>query len=385
MNYKENHSQEKFLRRVPEGLLKKKISWVRKLRIDPILMGLLIALLTVSLFILYSAANQSAQYFWDQLKFAVFGLTAILLVVQVPIHFWQQWGWALYVVVLLFLIAVLFIGDLSKGAQRWLNLGFRFQPSELLKVTLPMVISSYLVRRLLPPKSMHILVTILLIALPLVLIVMQPDLGSAVLIAFSGGLVIFLAGLSWRFIAVIFVVLVGSTPLLWNLVLHEYQKSRIMVLLRPSSDKLGEGWNIIQSKTAIGSGGWSGKGWLQGTQSQLDFLPEGHTDFIVAVLAEEFGFKGVLLLMLLYLLIIARGVWISLHSASVFGFLLSASIILTFAIYIFVNVGMVSGLLPIVGVPLPLISYGGTSLLTLLVGFGILMRVASEVPETLAH
>ena len=247
-----------------------------------------------------------------------------------------------------------------------------------MKIALPMAVAGFLSKRHLPPSNKRLFLAFAMIVIPLVTISMQPDLGSAILIAFSGLIVVFVAGLPWLYIILALLSMIISTPLIWNLVLHDYQRGRILTLLNPAADKLGAGWNIIQSKTAIGSGGWSGKGWLQGTQSQLDFLPEGHTDFIIAVLAEEFGLRGVLLLLALYLLVILRGLWISYTATSLFSRLLAAALVMTFFIYVFVNVGMVSGILPIVGVPLPLISYGGTSLLTLLTGFGILMAIAKQ-------
>ena len=222
------------------------------------------------------------------------------------------------------------------------------------------------------------MVSLLLIGVPTFLIANQPDLGTSIIIATSGMFVLFLAGLSWRFILGTLALLASCAYPIWHFVLRDYQKQRILTLLDPESDKLGAGWNIIQSKTAIGSGGWTGKGWLEGTQSHLDFLPESHTDFIIAVLAEEFGLFGVLFLMLLYVLIIMRGIWISMNAKHTFGRLLAGSIVLTFFVYVFVNMGMVSGLLPVVGVPLPLVSQGGTSLVTLLSGFGILMGLSVE-------
>lgn len=243
---------------------------------------------------------------------------------------------------------------------------------------MPVAIAAYLGQRHLPPSFKHIFWTLAFVAVPVVLIVKQPDLGTAILVAASGLMVLFYAGISWRYLlAALGAALLSLWPL-WHFVLHDYQKRRVLTLLNPEADRLGAGWNIIQSKTAIGSGGVPGKGWLQGTQSHLDFLPEGHTDFIIAVLAEEFGFIGVLLLLCLYLLVVARGLTIALRAQESFGRLLAASITLTFFVYVFVNIGMVSGLLPVVGVPLPLISQGGTSLVTLLVGFGILMAIATE-------
>jgi rod shape determining protein RodA len=256
--------------------------------------------------------------------------------------------------------------------------GFRFQPSEVLKLAVPIMMAAYLAKRLLPPRFSHVCIALVLIGIPTLLIMRQPDLGTSLLIATSGLLVLFFAGLRWRYIAGAVGVLLASAWPIWMFVLHGYQRQRILTMLNPEADKLGAGWNIIQSKTAIGSGGIYGKGWLNGTQSQLNFLPESHTDFIIAVLAEEFGLLGVLALLSLYVLIIGRGLWIALTAQNTFSRLLAGSITFTFFVYIFVNIGMVSGLLPVVGVPLPLVSHGGTSIVTLMVGFGILMAIGTE-------
>jgi rod shape determining protein RodA len=280
---------------------------------------------------------------------------------------------------LILLVLVLFCGVGAKGAQRWLSLGgFRFQPSEMMKLAMPIAIAAYLSNKSLPPRFKHVAWSLLFVAIPTVLIVRQPDLGTSILVAASGIIVLFYAGLPWRYIAAAFALLVASIWPMWHYVLHDYQRSRVLTLFNPEADKLGAGWNIIQSKTAIGSGGFDGKGWLNGTQSHLDFLPESHTDFIIAVLAEEFGFVGVFCLLMLYLLIVFRGLFIALNAQDGFQRLLAGSITLTFFIYVFVNVGMVSGLLPVVGVPLPLVSLGGTSLVTLMLGFGLLMGISAE-------
>ncbi|MGB2045012.1 MAG: rod shape-determining protein RodA, partial [Porticoccaceae bacterium] len=277
------------------------------------------------------------------------------------------------------LIMVLFFGVGAKGAQRWLDLGFtRLQPSELMKVAVPLMISAYLGKRPIPPSFSHIIVTLLLISLPVLLIVEQPDLGTSILIFAAGFFVLFLAGLRKRYLLGAFLLALAAIPSLWFFVMRDYQKQRVLTLLSPEDDKLGAGWNIIQSTTAIGSGGLNGKGWTMGTQSQLNFLPESHTDFIIAVLAEEFGLIGVLTLCIAYLLLIGRCMVIALNSQSQFGRLIAGSLSLTFFIYVFVNMSMVSGILPVVGVPLPLISYGGTAIVTLFLGFGILMAISTE-------
>jgi rod shape determining protein RodA len=275
----------------------------------------------------------------------------------------------------LLLLAVLFFGDVGKGAQRWLNLGvFKFQPSEMVKLAVPLMIAWYLAKQPLPPKLKTIALTFTLIAIPVGLIAKQPDLGTSLLVGSAGIFALFLAGISWRFIITLFGLAAAAAPVVW-INMHNYQKQRVLTFLDPEKDPLGSGYHIIQSKIAIGSGGLFGKGWFNGTQSQLDFLPERHTDFIFAVLSEEFGLVGVLLLLSLYLFVILRGLYIASQAQETFGRLLSGSLILVFFVYLFVNTGMVSGLLPVVGVPLPLVSYGGTSLVTLMAGFGILMSI----------
>jgi rod shape determining protein RodA len=287
----------------------------------------------------------------------------------------QRWAPWIYGLGILLLIGVLLFGDIGKGAQRWLNLGvFKFQPSEMVKLAVPLMIAWYLAKQPLPPKLKTIALTFILIAIPVGLIAKQPDLGTSLLVGSAGIFALFLAGISWRFIITLFGLAAAAAPVVW-MNMHNYQKQRVLTFLDPEKDPLGSGYHIIQSKIAIGSGGLFGKGWFNGTQSQLDFLPERHTDFIFAVLSEEFGLVGVLLLLLLYLFVILRGLYIASQAQETFGRLLAGSLILVFFVYLFVNTGMVSGLLPVVGVPLPLISYGGTSLVTLMAGFGILMSI----------
>ena len=373
--------QQDFIRRMPEASydLRKKTSLWRTLHIDPTLLVLLLTLTAFGVWVLYSASEANPRIINRQVMFFVVAYIAMLTIAQIRLALVARWAVVVYAGGLLLLVAVLFFGVGAKGAQRWLSIGgFRFQPSEIMKLAMPMMIASYLAYKPLPPRFKHIFFALLLVALPTVLIMRQPDLGTSILVATSGLLVLFYAGLSWRYILSALTLLGASLWPMWQYVLHDYQRQRVLTLFNPESDPRGAGWNIIQSKTAIGSGGWSGKGWLEGTQSHLDFLPESHTDFIIAVLAEEFGFIGVLLLLLLYLLIIARGLVIALHAQDSFRRLLAGSITLTFFIYVFVNVGMVSGLLPVVGVPLPLVSLGGTSLVTLMVGFGLLMAISTE-------
>src|SRR6056297_2620066 len=351
----------------------------RLFHVDLPLLFLLILLAAFGLVVLYSAAGQDMGIVARQARFFLLGLVAMLLAAQIsPVRYrrWAPWGYLLGV---LLLLGVMFFGVGAKGAQRWLSVaGFRFQPSEIMKLVMPMMVAWYLAERPLPPRPWHALVCLGLVMLPGILILRQPDLGTSLLIIASGLFVIFMAGISWRYLVGVVLAAIMSAWPMWMFVLEDYQKQRILTLLNPESDKLGAGWNIIQSKTAIGSGGWQGKGWLQGTQSRLDFLPESHTDFIIAVLAEEFGLRGVILLLALYLLILLRGFWIGLNAQSTYGRILAGSLTLTFFVYIFVNMGMVSGLLPVVGVPLPLVSAGGTSVVTLLAGFGLLMAIAAE-------
>lgn len=353
-------------------------SWLA-LRVDFPLLFMLLLLMAIGISVLYSASGQDLSYVKRQSVFMGIGMVAMLVVAQFEPRFMRRWAFVVYIGGVGLLIAVVFVGVGAKGAQRWLDLGFfRFQPSEVLKVGVPLMLSSYLGQRVLPPRFKHVFVALLLIGTPAILVGIQPDLGTALLIFAAGFFVLFLAGLGKAYLlgAVFFALSVA--PVFWFYLLRDYQKTRILTLLDPQSDKLGAGWNIIQSTTAIGAGGSSGKGWMQGTQSQLDFLPESHTDFIIAVLSEEFGFTGVLCLLLVYVLIIMRGMMISINAQSMFSRLLAGSITLTFFVYIFVNMGMVSGILPVVGVPLPMVSYGGTSIVTLMLGFGMLMAVSKE-------
>ena len=286
---------------------------------------------------------------------------------------------------LVLLVGVAFFGVGAKGAQRWLSLGFiRFQPSEIMKVAMPLAIAWWLSKKALPPTSKSLLIAAMMVAVPSFLILQQPDLGTSLLVASSGLAVIYMAGIQWRYIlSLVLVALVSIWPA-WVFVLKDYQKQRILTLFNPESDRLGAGWNIIQSKTAIGSGGWEGLGWTQGSQAQLDFLPEGHTDFIIAVLAEEFGFRGVSLLFVFYTAILLRGLIITWRAQSSFARLLAGALITTFFFGLVVNLGMVSGLLPVVGVPLPMVSYGGTAMVSMMVAFGVLMAISTEKPVTRA-
>lgn len=348
--------------------------------VDPLLLVLLLLLMGAGLLVLYSASGRDTGQVQRQMLYMGVGLVVMLFTAQIPPRMLQRWAWLPYIVGAVLLVGVDLFGSGAKGAQRWLVIGpVRFQPSELLKIAVPLVLSAYFGSRLLPPRFKDVCLAVAVLLVPLLLVAIQPDLGTAILIGSGGAFVLFLAGIGIRYLVVALAALLAGAPALWFFALHDYQKNRILTLLDPQQDKLGTGWNIIQSTTAIGSGGLTGKGWFQGTQSQLDFLPESHTDFIIAVLSEEFGFLAVLGLLALYVLIVLRGLAISLAAPSMFGRLLAGAMSLTFFLYVFVNMGMVAGLLPIVGVPLPMISYGGTSVVTLSIGFGILMAVRSEI------
>ncbi|MDH5435948.1 MAG: rod shape-determining protein RodA [Gammaproteobacteria bacterium] len=348
---------------------------IRTLHIDlPLLVGL-VMLATIGLVTLYSASNHEMSIVNRQIFFMLIGFAGMFIFAQIPPHtlrFWAPW---LFSIGIIMLIAVFFFGSVGKGAQRWLDLGFvRFQPSESMKIGLPMMLAWFLAEAQLPPSAKQLLISAVLIALPAGLIVIQPDLGTSLLIGSTGVIVLLLAGISWLLIGSFILLAAISAPLLWYL-LHDYQRQRILTFLNPENDPLGSGYHIIQSKIAIGSGGLYGKGWLNGSQSHLEFLPERTTDFIFAVFSEEFGFIGIILLMSLYMFIVVRGLYIAAQAQDTFSRLLSGSLILTFFVYIFVNTGMVMGLLPVVGLPLPLLSLGGTSLVTLMAGFGIIMSV----------
>lgn len=356
------------------GLRKQRSLWSYT-HLDLPLLLLLLALCVAGLVILYSASGQDWAYVERQAIRMAAGFAALVFLAQVPPRVIMRVGPWLYLLGVGLLVGVILFGVGAKGAQRWLALpGFRFQPSELMKLVLPIVVAGYIARFTLPPNFKAIIVSVILIAIPFALIMKQPDLGTSLLIGASGVFILLFSGIYWRWIFLSAGIVAASLPGLW-MIMKDYQKQRVLTFLDPESDPLGSGWNIIQSKTAIGSGGLSGKGFLSGTQSQLDFLPESHTDFIIAVIGEELGMKGVLVLLALYLLIVGRGLIIAVKAPDSFSRMLAASITLTFFVYVFVNIGMVSGILPVVGVPLPMVSYGGTSIVTLMIGFGILMSI----------
>lgn len=348
----------------------------QKIHIDFWLFIGILAVVCYGLIVLFSASGGSEKMFSSRLIQITLGFIVMLVMAQFPPRFYQRIAPYLYLVAVLLLVLVDLIGTTSKGAQRWLDLGiFRFQPSEIVKLSVPLMVAVFLSKRQSPPSLINTFIALFLILLPTLLVAIQPDLGTSILVSASGIFVVFLAGMSWRLILSAIVAVAGFIPILWFYLMHDYQKTRVLTLLDPEKDPLGSGYHIIQSKIAIGSGGFFGKGWMQGTQSQLEFLPEPHTDFIFAVLGEEYGMFGVLILLTIYLFIIARGLIIGTQAQDSFGRTLTGALILIFFVYVFVNIGMVSGILPVVGVPLPLISYGGTSFVTLMAGFGLIMSI----------
>ena len=374
--------QSDFLRSLPgdPAALSLQASFMRRVRIDLPLLILLLLLAAYGLLVLYSASGQDTHRVTRQGIYFMLAFGAMIFIAQFSVKTVKALMPIVFSLGVVLLILVPFFGVDVNGAKRWLNVFglFRFQPSELMKIAVPLTAAAYLSSATLPPKATDVFVAFIILLVPCGLTVIQPDLGTSLLIGASGILVIWLAGLRWRFIAGCVVTSLLAAWPLWEYFLKDYQRQRILTLFNPDSDRLGAGWNIIQSKTAIGSGGWTGKGWLNGTQSQLDFLPESHTDFIIAVLAEEFGLLGVLVLLALYTLVVIRGAIISLNAKNVFGRLIAGSITFTFLVYVVVNMAMVSGMLPVVGVPLPLISYGGTAMITMVGSFGFLMAVNAE-------
>ncbi|NCF11323.1 MAG: rod shape-determining protein RodA [Gammaproteobacteria bacterium] len=350
--------------------------FIQRAHIDLPLLVTVLLLAGLGLVVLYSAGGQDPGLLQRQAVRLAAGLVMLLVLAQVPPYLLRMWTPWIFLIGMLLLLAVLGLGVMGKGAQRWLSLGpVRFQPSEMMKIAVPMMIAWYLAEQPLPPRPGRLLAAVLMIAVPAVLIARQPDLGTALLIAASGFFVLYLAGLSLRLMVAGALAAIPAGWALWTFGMHDYQRRRVLTFLDPERDPLGAGYHIIQSKIALGSGGVYGKGWLNGTQSHLEFLPERSTDFIFAVYAEEFGLLGALLLLALYIALILRGLYITNQAQDTFTRLLAGSLTLTFFVYVFVNTGMVSGLLPVVGVPLPLVSYGGTSMVTLMAGFGILMSI----------
>ena len=363
-----------------DDLMRRRATLLQRLHIDGVLLLLLLILAAGSLFILYSASGKNLDMLMKQASSFGIGLVGMLVIAQFEPRFMARWVPLAYIGGVGLLVVVDVMGHNAMGATRWINIPgvIRFQPSEFMKIIMPATIAWYLSSRSLPPRLKHICISLAMIIVPFVLILLQPDLGTSLLIIASGGFVLFIAGLQWRWVMGAVTAVVPIAIGMWLFVMRDYQKQRVLTFLNPESDPLGSGWNIIQSKAAIGSGGVFGKGWLQGTQSQLEFLPERHTDFIFAVFSEEFGLVGVALLLVIYLYIISRCLFISMQAQNSFERLLGGALTLTFFVYVFVNMGMVSGILPVVGVPLPLVSYGGTSMVTLMAGFGILMSIQTH-------
>ena len=363
-------------------------SRVRLLRFLHIDLWLVIPLLTLSiggLFVLYSASGQSDVILRAHMRNIAVAMTVLLIAAQFRVETLREVSPYIFTLATLLLVAVAFFGVGAKGAQRWLSLGFiRFQPSEVMKVAMPLALGWWLSKKALPPDFRSLAVAFAMVALPSGLILQQPDLGTSLLVATSGLAAIYMAGIQWRYIFSMMALALISIWPAWVFILKDYQRQRVLTLFNPESDRLGAGWNIIQSKTAIGSGGWQGLGWTHGSQAQLDFLPEGHTDFIIAVLAEEFGFRGVVLLFLIYAVILGRGLVITWRAQSSFARLLAGALVANFFFGLVVNLGMVSGLLPVVGVPLPMVSYGGTAMVSMMIAFGMLMAISTERPVTRA-
>lgn len=355
-------------------------SFWQKVHLDPWLLMLLFVTALSGLAILYSASAQDMAMLIRQTVSFCIAFSVMIAMAQIPPSIYRSFTPFFYLGGIFLLILVEIIGEIRLGAQRWIKIpGFgSVQPSEFMKLGMPMLIAWFLSRRELPPKMSTVFISLILILIPVLLIAKQPDLGTSLLVASSGLFVLFLSGLPWWFIGTAIALFIPFVLVSWQYLLHDYQKRRVMTLLDPEADALGDGWNIMQSKTAIGSGGLTGKGYLEGTQSHLHFLPEGHTDFIIAAFSEEFGLLGVVLLMFLYLCILARVLYLSYINTTVYNRLLCGAIAMSFFVYVFVNAGMVAGILPVVGVPLPFISYGGTALITLMAGFGLVMSIASH-------
>lgn len=354
------------------------LNFFNRINLDPLLSTYILIVLVYAQLILYSSSSESFDLIKRQFLNISLATILMITVAQIPPHFYKRWAPWLYVSGVFLLIAVLLVGHTGKGAQRWLNLGFiKFQPSELLKIACPLMLAYYLSLKELPLKFSNIIISTMIIAVPVLLIAKQPDLGTAILITASGLFVLFFAGIRWQYIIGSFVTGLVSMPILWY-ILHDYQRKRILTFIYPEQDPLGSGYHILQSKIAIGSGGILGKGWLNGSQSHLQFLPEKNTDFIFSVLGEEFGWLGSMFLLLMYTLIILRCLEISSNAQDTFSRLTAGSLTMAFFIYIFINIGMVSGMLPVVGLPLPLVSYGGTSMVTIMTCFGILMSIKNH-------
>lgn len=350
----------------------------KALHLDFPLLGLLFVLISFGLLILYSASNANMSMIFRQSIRLLIASMIMFILGFIPPHKYKIWTPWIYGVGLSLLIAVMLMGKIGKGAQRWLELGlFRFQPSEIMKLAVPMMAAWYFDRQAQPSSLKSIIVAAIIIFVPAVLIAKQPDLGTAIMVASAGFFVIFLAGIRFKIILLLILLVSASVPVVWH-VMHDYQKQRVYTLLDPEQDPLGSGYHIIQSKIAIGSGGLKGKGWLQGSQSHLNFLPEHATDFIFAVTGEEFGFAGGFAIIALIVMISLRSLHIAANAQTTYTRLLAASLAMSFFMSGFVNIGMVMGIIPVVGIPLPLVSYGGTAMVTFLAAFGVLMSISSH-------
>ncbi|MGH8442277.1 MAG: rod shape-determining protein RodA [Nevskiaceae bacterium] len=352
-------------------------TYLARAHLDLWLAIMLLMLAAIGLSVLYSASGHSADMVFSQAQRMALGFVVMLVCAQVPPEIYRALAPWFYGATLVLLLLVLLLGDTSKGAQRWLDIGLRFQPSELMKLAMPLAVAAFLHSRSLPPRVPTVLATLVLVGVPSALIVVQPDLGTGLLVVCAGVFALYFGGWGWRWIAGGIGCATAAAWPLWQF-LHDYQRQRVLTFLDPETDPLGAGYHITQSKIAIGSGGLFGKGWMNGTQAHLEFLPESHTDFIFAVYSEEFGLLGILLLLGLYLAIVGRGLMIASRGQDTFQRLVAGSLSLTFFLYVFINMGMVLGLLPVVGVPLPMISFGGTSVVSLLAGFGMLMSIQTH-------
>lgn len=353
-------------------------SFWQYIHLDIPLLFAIFLLIAMGLLILYSASGQTIETVERQVLRLGLSLAVMFVFAQISPIIYLRWALGIYLLALVLLAAVLVFGHIGKGAERWLNLGFiRFQPSEMMKLAIPMCLAWYFHKVHLPLTIQNIFIAAIIIMVPVLLTAKQPDLGTAILLIAAGGSVLLLAGLSWRLISLLIALFALSAPLVWYL-MHDYQRQRVLTFLNPERDPLTTGYHIIQSKIAIGSGGLFGKGWLSGTQSHLNFLPEHDTDFIFAVCGEEFGFVGSVILIALFMGVILRGIYITINAQDTFSRLLAGSLTLTFFFSFFINMGMVTGILPVVGLPLPLVSYGGSSMMTLMASFGILMSIQTH-------
>ncbi len=372
-------SNQDFVRSLPQHAGLGARARLLKLHLDPLMLMTLLVVVGFGLMVLYSAVDRNMAMFDNQVVRMALAFVVLLAAAQLHPRFYMRWAPVFYAGGLVMLALVLVMGVSAKGSQRWLEMpGLpRFQPSEIMKLAVPMMVAWYFQDRPLPPSFRDLCVCLLIIGAPAACIVLQPDLGTSILVACAGLAAVLLAGLSWRWIGMALLSVAMAAPGLWYL-MQDYQRQRILTLFDPNSDPLGAGWNIIQSTTAIGSGGIYGKGLFEGTQSHLDFLPESHTDFIIAVIGEELGLVGMLTILALYMVLVSRGLYIATQAAHTFERLTAGALILTFFVYVFVNIAMVCGLLPVVGVPLPLVSYGGTSAITLMASFGIIMSLRTH-------